>query len=158
MDVHRRVSHAVLHPWLDSLTRRRSTIKEANTWYEKQSDYGATFFHSITRTSPLLPNYMDRPSMSTHIAGNSVKLQFLTGLANKVCRRDGRKLIVFCDWPVTQWLVEMYLHTLGFNVRGIRSAHNTKDREDTVDAFNDPNNPVQILVSSLRISATAVNL
>ena len=52
----------------------------------------------------------------------------------------------------------MYLHTLGFNVYSIRSAHNAKDREDTVDAFNDPKNPVQILVSSLRISATAVNL
>ena len=33
-----------------------------------------------------------------------------------------------------------------------------RDRDAAVNAFNDPNNPVQILVTSIRISATALNL
>lgn len=68
------------------------------------------------------------------------------------------RLIVFCDWPSSQWLVEALLLVLGFNVRSIRAKHKSKDREESVRKFNDETNPVQVLVTSQRIPATGLNL
>lgn len=46
----------------------------------------------------------------------------------------------------------------GFNVPSIRARHKIKEREDIVRAFNDPTNPVPVLVTSTRVSATSLNL
>ncbi len=47
---------------------------------------------------------------------------------------------------------------LEFNVMRIKSVHKQTDRETAVAAFNDVYNSVQILVTSLRISITVVDL
>ncbi len=31
----------------------------------------------------------------------------------RICSLNGRKPLIFCDWPPTQWLVEFYLTDLG---------------------------------------------
>ena len=52
----------------------------------------------------------------------------------------------------------MFLYLIGFNIAGIHTQHKTAECDDIMDAFNDKSNPLQILVTSLRISATALNL
>ena len=50
------------------------------------------------------------------------------------------------------------LYLLGFNVLDIRAVYKLAERDGATNSFNDPNSNVQILVTSLRISATAINL
>ncbi len=45
-----------------------------------------------------------------------------------------------------------------FNVIFIRSKHKQQDREAAVRAFNNKDNPIQILIMSLKICSTALNL
>ena len=70
-------------------------------------------------------------------------------LAHRVCSEKKAKLLVFCDWPLTPWNVEMHLINLGSRVIDIRSARKLSESEAAVARFNDPNDDVQILVTSL---------
>ena len=47
---------------------------------------------------------------------------------------------------------------IGFNVRSIRAKLKTTEREAAVNAFNDKENPVQVLVTSLKVSSTSLSL
>ena len=47
---------------------------------------------------------------------------------------------------------------LNFNVLSIRAKHLLPEREVAVAAFNDPNNLFQVLVTSVKVSATSLNL
>lgn len=47
---------------------------------------------------------------------------------------------------------------LGLNVLSLRSAHSHAERRETIRAFNDPNHPVDVLVTNFRTSSLGVNL
>lgn len=79
-------------------------------------------------------------------------------MAHTSCKLNGRKLLVFTDWPTVQWEVEIFLYLLGFNIAGIRAQCKTTERDDIVDGSNDTTSNLQILVTSLHISMTALNL
>jgi len=79
-------------------------------------------------------------------------------MAHQICNTHWRKLLIFVDWPLIQWNLEMFLQNAGFNIVTIRAIHKNLDRDDCVNTFNDPNRNLQILVTSLNISATAINL
>ena len=89
---------------------------------------------------------------------DSVKLRYIAHLVYQICIEGRRKVIIFTDWPFTQWEVEWFLMSLGYNVIGIRSAHKMKDCESALDAFKNQDNPVDVLVTSIRLMATGVNL
>ena len=85
-------------------------------------------------------------------------MELLGSMTHTICNLNGRKLLVFTDCPTVQWEVEKFLYLLSFNIAGIRAQHKTAERDDLVDSFNDKTSNLQILVTSLRISATALNL
>ena len=47
---------------------------------------------------------------------------------------------------------------LGFNAMRIHAKHKLKECEETVIAFSDSGNPVQVLVTSVKVSSVAINL
>ncbi|KAF6235521.1 hypothetical protein HO173_006204 [Letharia columbiana] len=110
------------------------------------------------RSTRNMPVCRDRASMAYYLTRNSVKLSYIAELVHQICNKNGRKVIVFCDWPSTAWLVEILLMVLGFNVISIRAKHRLKDREAAIAQFNDKTCPVQVLVTSVKVSATSVNL
>ena len=157
--MHRRLAHAVLHPRLDDFQRPGTVAtNDVQGFHERYGDLGASQFFVQTRIDVAMGVPVDRPTMVQYLSFDSPKLQALAVLARDVCITHGRKLIVFCDWPMTQWLAGLFLTNLDFNVIGIRSTHSTTALEEAVVEFNDPASNVQILVMSLRISSTAVNL
>ena len=85
-------------------------------------------------------------------------MELLGSMTHTICNLNGRKLLVFTDCPTVQLEVEMFLYFLGFKIAGIRAEHKTAERDDIVDGFDDKTSNLQILVTSLRISATALNL
>jgi len=80
-------------------------------------------------------------------------MRLLAQMAHQICNENGRRLLIFTDWPLTQWFVEMVLQTLGFNVLGIRALNKPWERLSATNEFTDPDSNLQILVTSLRISS-----
>ena len=134
------------------------STKDIDKWYNKNNDFGATHLFNMCKPESYLPAYADRPSMAKFLSTFSPKLRFLAGACHEICITHGRRVLVFTDWPVTQWNTELYLINLGFNVLSVRASHKAVDREKVISAFKDPRHPVQILITSMRISATAINL
>ena len=159
MSIHRRLCQAVHNPLLDQLYLRSKTAKAcADKFLSKGRDHGATHFFHATKPSAMLPCYGDRYSFVLYMAALSPKLKVLGSMAHSICNTNLRKLLIFTDWPMIQWEVELFLYLLGFNVVGIRAQHKAAERDDIVESFNDRASNLQILVTSLRISATALNL
>ena len=76
--------------------------------------------------------YPDRMSLTHYITRHSSKLAYVSWLVYEICVVNGRKVIVFCDWPATTWLVELLMMLTGFNVLSIRAKHNAAEREAAV--------------------------
>lgn len=102
--------------------------------------------------------YTDRPSLVHYICRHSTKLAYVAWMVHKIYIVNRRKVILFCDWPATSWLVEILIMLVGFNVLSIRAKHNAAEWEAAVSTFNDKENPVQVLVTSLKVSSTSLNL
>ena len=47
---------------------------------------------------------------------------------------------------------------IGFNVLTVRSGHKPSDRNEAQLRFNDPNDPSQIMVTSINVSSASINL
>ena len=97
--------------------------------------------------------YRDRFGTGLYIALHSPKLKLVAQMAHQTCNIHGRKLLIFPDWPMTQWNTENVFAECGFNVVGIRAIHKSLERDACANTFNDPTSNLQILVTSLRISA-----
>lgn len=111
---------------------------------------------NVTLTSTT--NELDMASASSDLCGYTVKLRALAGLAYQICIVNKRKHLVFCDWPVTQWNVELILTNLCFEVGSILAVHKAQDRKDIIHDFHEKGRKINFLVTSLRISATALDL
>ncbi|KAI4154772.1 MAG: hypothetical protein LQ341_000297 [Variospora aurantia] len=159
MAEHRRLSHATLHPGLDTLTTMRpNQVKDVNLWHSRFGDHGASMFFAATRHGPEYPIYRDRQSLAEYIGALSVKLRAVAIIAYEICVRQDRKLLVFCEWPITQWLVELWLANLSLPFIAIRSMHKLADRDHALERFNDPDDPAKGLVTSLAVGGTSSNM
>lgn len=56
------------------------------------------------------------------------------------------QLLVFCDLPLPQFVVEILLRVLGYNVKSIRGGMPTKKRTLVAREFNKPKSEIQVLV------------
>jgi len=158
MAAHRLLSHASVHPGLDRFRKnKKASTAKVVTWNERR-DYGYAFFHRLTRLDECAPPYRERVGAALSISGNSVKLQWLAGKVYDVCIGKKENLIVFVAWPTTQWLVEMFLTTVGVPVLSIRAAHSRMQRAMTQEQFNHLATVGHVLVTSLKCGATSMNL
>ena len=65
---------------------------------------------------------------------------------------------MFCDWSMSQWNTEFYFCNLDFKTFNIRSAFWSKKWKKVVRFFNSLHSNVQMLITFICISATALNL
>ena len=92
------------------------------------------------------------------MAACSVKLRATAILAYDICVVQKRKLLIFAEWPVTQWLLECFLINLGIPILAIRSMHHQRERDAAVRKFNDPTDDAMCMVTSPKTSGTGVNM
>lgn len=130
---------------------------EFAAWYE-HPDGGAAFFQRQTCSDPMVPLYRDRFSHALYQATYSPKLQWLAGKLKEVCLDARRKLIIFSHWPLNQWMVELFLSTLGSSFLSYRSQFLQSERDTTVEAFNDPLHENMVLVIGSRVGSSSINL
>ena len=105
MTVHRRLYQAATNPDLDSFfTKSNSAVRHVNTFYHKNDDHGARFYNLITREGGIdTPLYDSPTTLGLWAARFSPKLQQMALMAHLVCNVYGRRLVIFTDWPITQW-------------------------------------------------------
>ena len=103
--IHRRLCHSVLNPALETLYTKvgqsKLAVSAMDKIYHEYNDYGASFYLQYTRPAASFPNYYYRGDLAKYICMYVPKLRLLAGLAHSVCNVNRRKLLVFCDWPIT---------------------------------------------------------
>ena len=109
MAYHRRLCLAVLSPDLDQVSTLNEKAATIERFYHKHQNHGATYLFHRTKPEPDMPIYRDRPSLIYYLCRLSVKLSYLAGLIYTICIKNGRKVIMFCDWLSTAWLVELVM-------------------------------------------------
>lgn len=155
---YRWLCHATFNPALDRFRLKVNTsVKHVRTWYERE-DYGASFYYKVTKLESWVPPYRDRVSWAVYISATSAKLQWLAGCILETCLLGGKKLLIFCNWPMTSWDVELFLNILDIGVYSIRSSHSIAQRQSIIEAWNDPNDEVKVLVTTYKIGGTSMNL
>ena len=159
MGAHRRLCQPTASLGLERLCVRVSgtRVDHVNRFHVHGTDNGMSFFQKNTSREGDLPVYADRASLAYYICRMSPKLAWLVNYVNEAHHLNDRVLI-FCDWPMVQWLVEGLLTLLNFEVRSIRSAHAVSQRVATIAEFNDSNKRVDALVCSFRTSAFGLNI
>lgn len=85
----------------------------------------------------------------------SPKLRYLARIIHHVVCDLKERLIIFCDWPTTLYLYELFLEILGINFVVIRATHKGSEREAAVARFNDPTETLDILLASMCTSSTS---
>jgi len=74
--VHRMLCHATMNPELQRIADRAGliTVKDVNQWSEGYNDFGATWYHQMTRSDQISPPYSSRVDMALYMSAGSVKL------------------------------------------------------------------------------------
>ncbi|KAI9810553.1 MAG: hypothetical protein M1827_006226 [Pycnora praestabilis] len=161
MRAHRYLMHTTYNPELDKYRTNdvNHQVTDVNEWCNTEDfNYGATFYHQITRGQPWDVAYQTREEMAHYMCALSVKQRWLAGKMLELCIQRQRKVIIFCDWPVTLWDTTAFLLNLNIKAIDIRSVHSMAERDEAVNLFNDPDSGVQALVTSLRTTSASVNL
>jgi hypothetical protein len=157
MTAHRLLCHLTLHPALGNLTTKKMRSAKVLNLHEAK-DYGYGIFHRMISNGPSHPIYRDRVSAALFISNESVKLQYMARIVYDVCYRQGSNLLIFVNWPGTQWIIELLLYIIGIDTLSIRSSHSRQQRSETLSHFNNPAHKRQVLVTSLKCGATSMNI
>ena len=113
MAAHRWLCLISFNPAFDRIQQQAHTSSlKLQKWYSNQ-DFGATFYHKVTRLESWCPAYRDRVSWALYISATSPKIQWLAGQVLKTCYLSQKKLLIFCAWPCGQWFLEMFLNIIG---------------------------------------------
>lgn len=115
-------------------------------------DAGMTFYYMMTRhsTDPAQPP-ADRVAMLRHLVRRSPKLKWLLVTLDRLKQRK-EKAIIFCYHPRTQWIIEGVCAMAEFTFYSLNHTHNKNDiRPKVIVDFNDPNKPVDFLLSTMEL-------
>ncbi|KAJ5649628.1 SNF2-related protein [Penicillium longicatenatum] len=68
------------------------------------------------------------------------------------------RFVIFCNWPMTVWLVQMLLHALSLEFAAITSPMSVADRTEAINRFNDSNNDCSVFITTYTLGAFGLNL
>ncbi|KAL9600293.1 MAG: hypothetical protein Q9179_003261 [Wetmoreana sp. 5 TL-2023] len=80
-----------------------------NSLYHNSHDEAATLYYQLTREDTKAPVYFKWGPIAYCFCGYSVKLRALAALTYQIFVASKREILVFCDWLVTQWNVEIFV-------------------------------------------------
>ena len=133
-------------------------IKKINKFYNQYNDIDAIYYFKIIKFAKWLFNIFNKQFFAHYVFSHFVKLRFVIELTHKICNIQNQKLFMFCDWSMFQWNTEFYFRNLDFKIFNIRSALRSKKWKKVVKFFNFLNLNVQMLITFIHISTTALNL
>lgn len=124
------------------------------------TDAGMSFYYNMTRLDgELVQPPPGRPDMIRHLSRHSPKGRWLL-LKLEELRQKGKKTIIYCVHPLTQWYIEGLCTMAEFKFLSIRSKpkHGDQILAAVVDGFNNSSKRVDFLVSTVRVLGSGVDL
>ena len=139
--------------------KKRSLVKDIDKWYEKNTDHSILYFHKVIKVDLFNSAFWDWYFFMLWLSQMSLKLCYLTEIIkDKIVDASKKKrLLIFSQWSMTQWLVNWFLSLLELKVLLIWSHHSAAVRASVIKMFNDHNADVDVLSSSLQISKEGTN-
>jgi ERCC4-related helicase len=85
-------------------------------------------------------------------------LQQLRDIVDKKQNDKPHKILLTEDVPTVAWFWELVCRWLYIDARVLHSGMTQTERDDLVDRFNDPTDPLCVLINMYSVSATGINL
>lgn len=99
----------------------------------------------------------NRVSQAEYLVKCSSKAQYVLKEALRL-QAENKKLIVYCDWPSSVYLMKLVFDVLDMHAARISAGQSAKERSAIIGQFNDSRNEdVKILVASSRSAAESFN-
>lgn len=154
------LADVVGNSWPSDAPASRKSLPDSKHLKRNNKDSGMSFYYGMTRreTDPVGPP-ADRASMIRYLVRRSPKLRWLLAELDRL-KQKGEKVIVYCVHPLTQWLVEGVCAMAEFNFLSLRSKpkHNDEVRTAVIDAFNNPAERYDFLLTTMRVLGHGVDL
>jgi hypothetical protein len=113
----RRLCHLAYSPSLEILHRdpslRGKTYADQVRSWSNYPDYGLTWFLQKTKRDYAMTIPRDRADCAVYLAMSTPKLRYLCRILLQKVVRGNKRLLIFTDWPMVQWHLEMFLKNLG---------------------------------------------
>ena len=134
--------------------KRRSLVKDIDKWYKKDTDHSMLYFHKAVKVDLFDSAFWDWYFFVLWLSQMSLKLCYLAEIIKDkiVDVLKKKRLLIFSQWSMMQWLVEGFLSLLELKVLLIQSHHSAAIRVSIIKMFNNHNADVNVLFSLLWIS------
>jgi hypothetical protein len=148
----------VLFPNL--LAREKALAQEVSSWSCSWEDGGATHWYRLTRADPFHTPPTNAWDLCWYIANASPKIRYLCRILynSLYAYEPKRKLIIFSNWPLEQWLIVCFLKLMGIATAEIRSNMDNEEKAENAARFDNRHDETMVLVSSFKASGVGLNL
>ena len=142
---------------MDFQQEHQAKLKDIDKLHDRGDHGWSVWYHNLHPSQSLMAA-RDRIFAANNVAANSVKIKAMADLINKICYTQGENLVIYFNWPSTQWVGEMFGNLVTVPMMSIRASHTKAQRQATVDAFNDKKTRGTVLFTNTLTSATSMNL
>lgn len=101
-------------------------------------------------------------AVARYLAHDCPRLRFLLHLLwteGTLTKSDRRpRFLVYCNWPFTRWLVEMFLAALGVDFQVIRAGMSVEARSTAIQQFTNLESTTTVLVTTFNCGALGLNM
>ena len=162
---YRQLCHIAVHPKLDLFLRNSAhhVLSADITTYGDWGDdhgFGIFFARTVQDRSADLPT--SRIAVARYLAHDCPRLRFLLHLlwTEGTLADSGPRprFLVYCNWPCTRWLVEMFLAALGIDFVVIRAGMSLDSRTAAVQRFTNPSSTTTVLLTTYNCGALGLNM
>ncbi|KAM0258101.1 hypothetical protein ACHAQJ_004006 [Trichoderma viride] len=129
---------------------------EMNAVMQNDRTGGLQWYFYLTRSGGATACPTTRLAMVKHITHKSPKIAYAIMRVLEL-RKESKRVLMYCNNPLTIMILSATLTHIGLNVRQIRSSHTQIDRDEVQREFRDPNSSVDCIVTSMALSAFGVN-
>ncbi|KAL4935816.1 P-loop containing nucleoside triphosphate hydrolase protein [Aspergillus oleicola] len=157
-----------LYMFAKQVGHQKSLAQPMREATHQRSDLGFSLFFSKTclELNVTVPN--TAIGQALYLAGDCPKLRYLKIFADEGLWEEPfsgvspvlpkPQFLVFTRWPLTAWLVEMFLDALGVRYALIRSGQTSKERSAAKAYFCNPKSDCQVALASYATGSLGLNL
>ncbi|GLI77524.1 hypothetical protein PoHVEF18_005814 [Penicillium ochrochloron] len=167
----RRLSILGFSPLLDKFIRKLAGQEELGHYIKgllSGADKGFSVFWAATsgeKSTKTIPS--TRAAQATYLAKGCPRLRYLVrildsmGVFDKPAPGSDPKslprFLVLCQWPLSVWLVEMFLVAMGIKYRRIHPGLLPQNRVDIVASFKSAESEARVLLTTYRCGSLGLN-
>jgi hypothetical protein len=157
--------HLAVNPKLDVFLRRSTShvlSADISAFGDCGDDHGFGLFFARTVEDRATDLPTNRMAVARYLAHDCPRLRFLLHLlwSEGTLAESGTRprFLVYCNWPFTRWLVEMFLAALGVDFQVIRAGMSLEARSTSIELFTNPESTTTVLLTTFNCGALGLNM